>query len=321
LIEWTARENERIEAGFAWLAAASLAFGLVAALAWILFIKRSRDERARVELDQAHARSAMEQAANRAKSKFLAHMSHELRTPLTAILGYAEVLREGSVAGDAERATALETIHRNGEHLLAIINDILDLSKIEAGAMAVERVATDPACIVEEVVSWMNVRARSKALCFERVYASPIPRAIASDPLRLRQILINLVGNAIKFTEQGSVALRVELALPSGRPPELAFSVSDTGIGMSAEQLARAFQPFAQGDETMTRRFGGTGLGLTICRRLAGMLGGELAAESVLGRGSTFTLRLALDPAEPLETWHPEVKVDEPIAIIAEDGS
>jgi signal transduction histidine kinase/ActR/RegA family two-component response regulator len=311
LIEWAARENLRIEASFAGLAGASLGFGLVAALAWILFMRKSRDERARVELEQARARSTMEQAANHAKSTFLAHMSHELRTPLTAILGHAELLRDGA-GGEAERATALETIHRNGEYLLAIINDILDLSKIEAGAMAVERLPVDPARVVEEVVSLMSVRARAKALSFERVYASALPRSIQSDALRLRQILINLVGNAIKFTERGSVGLRVELVTRGARPPELVFAVSDTGIGMSAEQLARVFRPFAQGDQTTTRRFGGTGLGLAICRRLAEMLGAELLAESELARGSTFTLRLILAPAEALDTWRPDVAGDEP---------
>jgi signal transduction histidine kinase len=234
-------------------------------------------------------------AASRAKSEFLANMSHEIRTPMTAILGFAELLE-----GERDPAVVAEhvrTIQRNGEHLLAIINDILDISKIEAGQMQVERVPTDVAAVLLDVESLMAVRAAAKGVTLSILPETPFPRRITSDPVRLRQILVNLVGNAVKFTERGGVTVKISWE----RGPDggvLRFRVEDTGIGMGPEQVAGLFQAFWQADTSVTRRFGGTGLGLRISRNLAQLLGGDIDVESQPGRGSAFTLRLPTDRAD-----------------------
>ncbi len=234
----------------------------------------------------------MAQAATRSKSEFLANMSHEIRTPLTAILGFADVLlgEAGLENAPPERIEAFRTIRRNGTHLLALINDILDLSKIEAGKLNVERVAFSPANLLREVISIMQIRADGKNLPLALNYVGAIPQTIECDPLRLRQILLNLVGNAIKFTETGSVQVSARLQQDDPQRPQLEIAVADSGIGMSDEQLSKIFQPFTQADSSTTRRFGGTGLGLTISKRLATMLGGDIVVHSVLGQGSTFTV-------------------------------
>jgi len=227
------------------------------------------------------------EAANQAKSQFLANMSHEIRTPLTAILGFTEQLLHEDI-GEPERINSLRTIARNGEHLLGIINDILDLSKIEAGKLAVERLKFSPVQVAADVVSIMNVRAAAKGVDLCLKFISPIPESIQSDPTRLRQILINLVGNAIKFTEKGYVELQVAFDQTEPWRPLMRFSVIDTGIGMSKEQIHKIFEPFTQADGTTARKYGGTGLGLTISRRLTEMLGGEVKIESEVGQGTTF---------------------------------
>jgi signal transduction histidine kinase/ActR/RegA family two-component response regulator len=233
-------------------------------------------------------------AANRAKSEFLANMSHEIRTPMTAIMGYTELLLDaGQTWG--ERLNCVRVIRRNGEHLINLINDILDLSKIEAGKMTVERVACLPGQIILEVASLMQPRAFGKNLGLEVKFTGPVPEVIRSDPTRLRQILVNLVGNAIKFTETGGVRVEAELG-EAGGEPRLRMRVVDTGIGMTQEQMSRLFQPFTQADTSTTRRFGGTGLGLTITKRLAQMLGGDVTVQSEPGRGSTFTLTVETGP-------------------------
>ncbi len=251
-----------------------------------------------------YARDAAE-AASRAKSDFLANMSHEIRTPLTAILGYTDLVATAEAA-PAERAEWVQTIRRNGEHLLAVLNDILDLSKIEAGKIALEQIPSSPIDLVTQCVSLLRTQATNKGLAFDAEFAGPLPRAIHTDPTRLRQILVNLVGNAIKFTEHGSVRLKTRFVagIPD-RPPTIAFEVIDTGIGMSAEQAATLFQPFTQADETMTRRFGGTGLGLTISQRLANLLGGDIRLASTPGQGSTFTVELVLRPSDAADLIAP----------------
>ena len=243
------------------------------------------------------------EAANRAKSQFLANMSHEIRTPLTAILGFAENLLDTSQA-EAERRSAAETIHRNGEHLLHVINDILDLSKIEAGRLDVELIPVSPVHLIAEIMSVMRVRADAKQLPLVLKYLSPMPDHVRTDPTRLRQILINLIGNAIKFTAEGRVELHVECIQSSG-PGDVArlrLSIIDTGIGLSDEQMQKLFQPFMQADGSTTRRFGGTGLGLSISRRLARMLGGDVTVSSQPGRGSTFVVVLQTGPLNDA-TW------------------
>jgi CheY-like chemotaxis protein len=236
------------------------------------------------------------EAANRAKSEFLANMSHEIRTPMTAILGYADLILENTQR--AEDIEAITIIKRNGEHLLTVINDILDLSKVEARMLKLNQTRCSLVGLVKEVLSLMHVRAEAKNLPLEAHYEYPIPETILSDPTRLRQILINLIGNAIKFTEVGGVRLGIRLVGVTEQRPRLQFDVSDTGIGISEQQRARIFEPFCQGDSSVNRKCGGTGLGLAISRRLAEILGGEIQVDSVPGRGSVFRLTVDSGPLE-----------------------
>ncbi len=236
------------------------------------------------------------EAASQSKSEFLANTSHEIRTPLTAIIGYSEVLLDR--LQDPENRRAVETIRRNGEFLLALINDILDLSKIEAGRLEVERIECYPVQLLQEVVELMRPRADSRNLKLQVELATPIPQRITTDPTRLRQVLVNLVGNAIKFTEIGSVTIRAALIREEGQEPLLEFRVIDTGIGIPKKKLDSIFQPFSQADTSVTRKFGGTGLGLTISRRLTRMLGGDLTVESTPGKGSTFIVRVKTGPLD-----------------------
>jgi PAS domain S-box-containing protein len=239
------------------------------------------------------------EAANRAKSQFLANMSHELRTPLTAVLGHLELLEDGAVAGDpGKRGQCLTTMKRNGEHLLTVIGDILDLSSIEANKLRVHRVAVAPAAVVEEALAMVRTRANGKQLTLDCVWTTPVPSAITTDPVRLRQILVNLLGNAVKFTESGGVrlAMACDRSAPGGAA--LRCTVTDTGIGMTQEQIDRVFDGFEQADTSMSRRFGGTGLGLRISRSLARLLGGDIAVTSTPGAGSTLTLTVATGPLD-----------------------
>jgi signal transduction histidine kinase/ActR/RegA family two-component response regulator len=239
-------------------------------------------------LQEANVRA---DAANLAKSHFLANMSHEIRTPMTAILGFADLLRE-ECHDRPQAVRSLEVICRNGEHLLEVINDVLDLSKIESGRMLVEKIECSPADVVAEVHSLLQLRAGEKGLTFETQISPDLPMQIRTDPTRLRQILLNLASNAIKFTFRGQVVLSASPA-PGSRAIE--FTVRDTGIGLSDDQVAGLFKPFTQADATTTRNFGGTGLGLTISQRLSRLLGGALSVESALGVGSVFRLLLAGD--------------------------
>lgn len=242
------------------------------------------------------------EAANIAKSEFLANMSHEIRTPMSAILGYADLLEvDGEITSDAEQALdAIRTIKANSKHLLTIINDILDMSKIDSGKMTVESIETSPILIIDEVVNLIQSQCDGKRLGLHVVYESSIPRIIESDPTRLRQILLNLVGNAIKFTEIGSITISVSFCSESNL---LRFTVIDTGIGMSPAQrdLIARFDAFSQADSSTTRNFGGSGLGLRICNSLAKMMGGEVTVESELGEGSRFTLVIDIGNPQTLE--------------------
>jgi signal transduction histidine kinase/CheY-like chemotaxis protein len=228
------------------------------------------------------------EVANLAKSEFLANMSHEIRTPMTAVLGFSEILM-GSVK-DPEQREAVRTIMRNGEYLIGLINDILDLSKIEAGKLEVEHIQCSPCEILSEVASLMRVRANAKNLDLAIEYDGPMPQMIHSDPTRLRQILINLAGNAVKFTEVGGVRLVARLLDAESDASRMQFEVVDSGIGMTEEQIANLFKPFQQADTSTSRKHGGTGLGLTISQRLAEKLGGAISVESTSGEGSTFTV-------------------------------
>ncbi len=269
--------------------------------------------RKRAEAQTLAARLAAE-SANLAKSAFLANMSHEIRTPLTAILGFADVLRE---EGDLRRAPshrlqAIDTIRHAGAHLLSVINDILDLSKIEAQKMTVERIDTPLVRVIREVESLVRPRAVDKGLFFNTTLTSPVPEHVISDPTRLRQILMNLAGNAVKFTDAGTVSVDIA-ALGDGDDARLVIDVNDTGPGMTPEQVARLFKPFGQGDATVTRKHGGTGLGLTICQRLAALIGGTVVlARTTPGVGSSFRVDLPLQPVagSPLISSLDAVKPD-----------
>ncbi|MFO0939977.1 MAG: PAS domain S-box protein [Pirellulales bacterium] len=243
--------------------------------------------------------------ASKARGEFLANMSHEIRTPMTAILGHSDILAEHSV--DPDNIQSVETIRRSSKYLLQIINDILDLSKIDSGKFKTELIEFSPSMLLHELWSLLDVRAAEKRLVFEVSISGKIPKTIVSDPIRLRQILMNLAGNAIKFTEHGTVTLICSFANETGL---LSFAVSDTGIGIPEEFLENVFQPFVQADTSSTRAFEGTGLGLAISQRLAHALGGDISVSSKLGVGSTFILTIACATSNDLE-WVD--KLEQPI--------
>jgi signal transduction histidine kinase/ActR/RegA family two-component response regulator len=250
-------------------------------------------------------------AAARSKTEFLANMSHEIRTPMTAIMGYTDILVENVL--NHENVEAAEIVKRNADYLLTLLDDILDLSKIEAGKLSIENMKCSLCNLVAEVASLMRVRAEAKGIPLDVRYEGKIPETIQSDPTRLRQILINLLGNAIKFTEVGKVSLVVRLLNEQHSTPKLQFEVIDTGIGMTNENLARLFRPFTQADNSTTRRFGGTGLGLTISKRLAEMLGGTITVSSSDGVGSTFSVIIeagSLDKVKMLDRPSVEFKTE-----------
>jgi signal transduction histidine kinase/CheY-like chemotaxis protein/HPt (histidine-containing phosphotransfer) domain-containing protein len=243
-----------------------------------------------VEKELRQARNDAE-TASRAKSEFIANMSHEIRTPLTAVLGFADLLMDADL-NESQKLNYIQAILRNGHHLLGLINDVLDMSKLQAEKMIVETTNCSLHQLLNEVASIMQVRAHEKGLAFEVDYATPVPRYIRSDPMRIRQILLNLLSNAIKFTPAGEVRLTVRCLDPGREASRVEVAVSDSGIGLTAAEIDTLFQPFQQANPSTTRQFGGTGLGLTICRSLAEALGGEIRIESSPGRGSTFTFVL-----------------------------
>jgi signal transduction histidine kinase/CheY-like chemotaxis protein len=259
-------------------------------------------ERKTLEHELVAAREAA-LAASRAKSEFLSSMSHEIRTPMNAILGMADLLSEDDTL-NPEQHRYLETMRSNGNALLHLINDILDLAKIESGRLSLESIGFDLEELIDKTLETMGVRAHSKGLELTGRIMPGVPHRLIGDPLRLGQILINLLGNAVKFTEKGEVALTVEALGIAGASAGLAdpaavrlrFSVSDTGIGIAADKIGTIFSGFSQADASITRRFGGSGLGLTIVTRLTKLMDGTVEVKSEAGRGSTFSVDVALRP-------------------------
>ncbi|TWT89891.1 Aerobic respiration control sensor protein ArcB [Pseudobythopirellula maris] len=247
-------------------------------------------ERRQQEEEILKARDQAE-LANRTKSQFLANMSHEIRTPLNAILGFTDILLRDDDGRDADRSDHLRTIASSGRHLLTLINDVLDLSKIEAGQLQVERVAFAPHQVVAEVVSALRVRAQEKGIDLDYSWEGGAPDFVQSDPHRLKQLLLNVVGNAIKFTDRGGVKIVAKLH-HVGQGGVLKITVLDSGVGIADDKLTQIFDPFVQADSSVTRQFGGTGLGLAISRNITRALGGDLTVASQVGEGSEFTIAL-----------------------------
>lgn len=245
--------------------------------------------------------------ANSAKSEFLANMSHEIRTPMNAILGFTDWLQRGMVKTPEEQQEYLATIHSSGSHLLRLINDILDLSKIEAGKLEIDPVEANPFEIVNDVASILSVRAKDKGIDLITEYENELPVSVLTDDVRLRQVLTNLAGNAIKFTSEGHVKISTRYIEKPIGADEIRISVSDTGIGMTPEQVAKIFDPFVQADNSVTRKFGGTGLGLSISKRIVEALGGEIQADSESGVGTVLTFNVKVGDCKQTEKVSAEV--------------
>jgi two-component system CheB/CheR fusion protein len=258
-----------------------------------------------IEQSLEEARRVAE-SANESKSEFLANMSHEIRTPMSAIMGYTDILSRQLT--DPDDIKCASVIRHNGKFLLEIINDILDISKIEAGKFELHKVRFRPDRLVADVCSLMEIRATEKHIALRVKFHGKIPKTIRSDDKRLKQILVNLIGNAIKFTKCGSVQLNVRF-LPENNVPKMQFEVIDTGIGMSDRQLKTLFKPFTQGDSSMVRKFEGTGLGLSISQRLAQKLGGKITVESTADVGSKFTLTIQTGSVRSVPLVEPMLNV------------
>ena len=235
--------------------------------------------------------------ANAAKSLFLANMSHEVRTPLTSVLGAAEILAEGDL--DPGDRALVAIIQRSADKLHRLVNDILDVSRLEAGKLDVQKTLMSLQDVAADAITWAGPLAQQEALTFTWWLDPSLPTQVYGDGMRISQVLTNLIGNALKFTEQGEVRLRIETEATSGHWAEIRFTVQDSGIGIPSDQLGSLFESFTQADTSATRKYGGAGLGLAICRELVTLMGGTLTARSAEGAGSSFSFVLPLEIATP----------------------
>ena len=283
LSQW--RQTRTVVLGVTALFSATL---LAAAWSFVAGIRRLERSNEALRVSEAQAHSA-----SRAKSAFLAHMSHEFRTPLNAVIGLSQLLQRMELPETAGQFVG--HIHQAGEQLLALTNDVLDLSRIEAGEMLLEQLPFELAPLLEAVRVLVQPQADAKGVALQLDAPPDLPAVLTGDPLRLKQVLINLMGNAVKFTPAGSVTLRVREIERTRRASTLRFEVADTGIGISPQQQARIFEPFTQADSSTTRRYGGSGLGLSIVRRLVAMMDGQLDVTSTPGEGSSFGVTLSLE--------------------------
>src|SRR5690348_3416076 len=289
-LERMRKDGQRIQVRLSAAAVKAAADGALVAL------YEDISDRKAAEAAMREARDLAERVA-RARSAFLANMSHEIRTPMNAVLGFVELVLDTELAPEQRRA--LELVRSSSEALLTILNDILDYSKIEAEHLELESIPYDLPKVVHATATLLAVRAREKHLELTVDVAPDVPHLVRGDPTRVRQVLVNLIGNAIKFTEEGEVDVSASVVRRDGTAASVQFRVRDTGIGISREQRATIFQDFTQADASMTRRYGGTGLGLAISRRLVALMGGELTVTSEVGEGSKFSFTLTLPVEEP----------------------